>query len=137
MDKRPALKRLAEGSHIALVKKLAQHALSLYERLTARSRVLIVVYGDGYVEAYGEPWQEVKFCFLPRVAAGSEQLAWKVLEETLPANYRELTYPICMRGAGNVSQCPSSAELEYYYEMREALKLLDAEFPMPAAIVKP
>lgn len=80
---------------------------------------LLVVYGDGFIELYGERWQRCHVVQLPQVSPINEELCERIMLLQLPKAYHDLYWPNKIRARAHVDGCPSP------FAMRQAQMVRD------------
>ena len=144
-DELDALERGKFGKSTALIKMLVLTAktaikreLELEERIQeieakqddlalARpdaERQVVAIYGDGYVEIYGEKWHRPKIVHIPNVGQKDELYWMEAVMESLPLPYQELMLPGKILGRGNASGCPTRDTLGDAIVTRGVLRCL-------------
>jgi len=127
------IKRLASTAEAALKDSLVlEEKLQLLTEKTevescARpdaERLVVMIYGDGFVEVYGEKWHKVKVIEVPKVSSANEGCCIDYVCDSLPLPYRGTVLPGKVVGVGNVSGCPSISALRLAAGQTEILKTL-------------
>jgi hypothetical protein len=86
---------------------------SLPPKPVPRTRVLVVLNSDGFVEVYGD--DHINVHFTQRIhtdTRAGEILADQLVDVTLPRVYRDLFYPRNMRAAGQCRKVTAEQRLE-------------------------
>ncbi len=111
-------------------------------RITKRTKVLVVLSSDGFVEVFGG--REVDCHVAQRLAVDSieaERMAEEFLDGTLPKRFRELFLPGMLRATGLVERITPEKALDtlWQLEILKGLRELRAEKappPVPDAIAR-
>lgn len=118
--------------------RLAEIRSDLGELERARpdvDRVLVLIHGDGYVEAFAERWVSVHIANLPQGEWEFSKSADRVTEKVIPGAYRDVWWPGKLRANGNV-RCPSVMELKAAKYERVIASAIDEADRLAAAAWK-
>jgi hypothetical protein len=84
-----------------------------------RSKVLIVLYSDGWVEAYAEKYVDVHIVQRLHITnPANANLADEYLESTIPRCYRDLFWPIKRRAMGQCRKVTAEQRLDAHLDLQ-------------------
>jgi hypothetical protein len=71
---------------------------------SARSKVLVVLYPDGFIEVFGDDRVDARVVNMPSVPVRGEAIAEDYIGFILPKPYRDVYWPGMSRATGNVAR---------------------------------